>query len=280
MTYRSKLILCLVSLCLALLANPATAEQKPLWEFSLGLAAFNISDYRGSDERSTYVIPFPYIQYRGKRFRFDREGGHLDIFHANGVKLDFSLGAGPPVNSGDNKARKGMPDLNPQLEIGPQLEIRLATNIEKRRIWRLILPLRAVIATDLSETETIGWIFAPHVQVDFKHKWDIGIALGPLYATEKYHDYFYQVAPQFATATRPAYDASSGYSGARLTFLVSRTFRKFHFGAFARYDTLSGSTFEDSPLVKRNRSFMIGAGIAWHLAKSKKMVEWKNSRDD
>ncbi|GMQ91539.1 MAG: hypothetical protein BMS9Abin11_0848 [Gammaproteobacteria bacterium] len=276
MIHRSKIILCLILLSMALHTNPVRAEKKPLWEFSLGIAVFNISDYRGSDERSNYVIPFPYIQYRGKRFRFDREGGHLDIFHTNGVKLDFSLGAGPPVESRDNKAREGMPDLNLQLEIGPQLEIRLATNTEKRRIWRLILPLRAAIATDLSETETIGWIFAPHVQVDFKHKWDIGIAFGPLYATEKYHDYFYQVTPQFATATRPAYDARSGYSGTRLTFLVSRTFRRFHFGAFARYDTLSGSVFEDSPLVKRNRSFMIGTGIAWYLAKSKKMVEWEN----
>jgi outer membrane scaffolding protein for murein synthesis (MipA/OmpV family) len=98
------------------------------------------------------------------------------------------------------------------------------------------------------------------------------MAAGPLYATERLHDYYYQVDPAFATATRPAYDARAGYSGVRVTVSLSKRFRHLWFGAFARYDDLSGTVFEDSPLVRIHRSFMTGFGIAWVAAVSEQRV--------
>ncbi len=90
-----------------------------------------------------------------------------------------------------------------------------------------------------------------------------------MYASEDYHDYYYEVQPAYATAARPAYDARAGYSGSRLTLTASRRYPRFWVGAFARYDSLSGAVFADSPLVKKQDSFMAGVGIAWILAESR-----------
>lgn len=249
----------------------ARAGELPRWEVGLGMVALSIPDYRGSDQQRGYLLPFPYIQYRGDVFQIDREGAHGDIFTSDHVKLDVSLNAGPPAKSGKNGARSGMPDIEPTVEAGPSLQIFLARNETHERTWSLRLPLRTVIATDLSHTQRIGWVFAPSLNYDTRNHggWDFSAAAGPLYATENYHDYYYEVQPAYATASRPAYNAHGGYSGSRLTLTASRRFKTFWVGAFARYDNLSGAVFEGSPLVKKKESFMAGIGIAWILAESK-----------
>ncbi|MCR4302401.1 MAG: MipA/OmpV family protein [Sulfuricaulis sp.] len=255
----------LVALCL--FAPAARAEDLPRWELGLGLAGLSIPDYRGSDEKRGYLLPLPYIQYRGEIFQVDREGAHGKLFTSERVRLELSVSAGPPARSDDNEARRGMPDIDPTAEVGPSLEIYLSQD----RAWSLRLPWRAVVATDLSHVNGIGWVFAPNLNYEARHNggWGFGAAVGPLYASEKYHDYYYEVLPAHATATRPAYDAPGGYSGSRVTFTASRRFPDFWVVAFARYDRLSGAAFEDSPLVKKNSSFMAGVGIAWVLAEAK-----------
>ena len=254
------------------------AKELPLWEAGFGVAGLSIPDYRGSDERRGYVLPLPYLIYRGDAIGIDREGIHGKIFKSDRVKLDVSLGIGPPAKSDENKARAGMPDIDPTVEAGPSLKIRLKRNESRDRIWSLRLPLRVVFATNLSHFRQIGWVFSPHLNFEALNigpgrGWNLGFAMGPLYATEKYHDYFYEVAPEFATPTRPAFNARGGYSGSRITLSLSKRFPKFWVGAFARYDALSGAVFEDSPLVKRNESFMFGGGVAWIFAKSKTKVQ-------
>ena len=258
-------------LILGLAALPAGAGELPRWEIGLGVGGLSIPDYRGADQRRSYVLPLPYIQYRGDVYRIDREGAHADVFTSDRVKLDVSLNAGPPAKSDRNDARAGMPNLDPSVEAGPSIHIYLARNKTRGRVWSLQLPLRAAAAVNLHHVQRIGWIFAPNLNLDALNlhgDWDLGIAVGPLYASEDYHDYYYEVAPAFATSTRPAYDARAGYSGSRMTLSLSRRFPKFWVGAFARYDNLSGAVFEDSPLVKRKDSFMAGVGIAWILAQA------------
>ena len=258
-------------LAVGLAAMPAGAGELPLWELGLGVGGLSIPDYRGSDQRRDYVLPLPYIQYRGDIFRIDREGAHGKLFASDRVKLEVSLAAGPPAKSNKNDARAGMPNLDPTVEAGPSLQLYLARNEARNRIWSLQFPLRAAAAVDLHRVQHIGWVFAPNLNfdaLDVHGGWDLGVAVGPIYATEQYHDYYYQVDPEFATPTRPAYDARGGYSGSRLTLTASRRFPKFWVGAFARYDNLSGAVFEDSPLVKRKDSFMAGVGIVWILAQA------------
>ncbi|MHB8729982.1 MAG: MipA/OmpV family protein [Sulfuricaulis sp.] len=264
----------LISAVLAagLYASAAPAGELPRWELGLGAAGLSIPDYRGSDQQRGYILPLPYIQYRGDVFRIDREGAHGDVFTSERMKLDLSINAGPPAKSSKNAARNGMPDINPTVEAGPSLHVYLARNVRRDREWSLRLPLRTVEAVSFSHFQRIGWVFAPSLDFNASNiggGWGIGTAVGPIYATEDYHDYYYEVAPAFATAARPVYDARAGYSGSRLTLTMSRRFPKFWIGAFARYDNLSGAVFADSPLVKQKHSLMAGIGIAWILAQSK-----------
>jgi outer membrane protein len=103
-------------------------------------------------------------------------------------------------------------------------------------------------------------------------KWNLGMQAGPLYATDDYHQYFYGVDPAFATSERPAFTASGGYSGALALVSLTRRFPRFWIGAFARYDTLKGAAFEDSPLVRRDYSVMAGFAIAWVFLESGRKV--------
>ena len=235
-------------------------------------------DYRGSDESQTYVLPFPYVIYRGDRLRVDRQGVRGVLFESERFEFDLSLNATPPVDSDENRARQGMPHLDPTIEIGPRLNVKLVQ--DRAREWALNfrMPLRAVIATDLSRVEGAGYTAYPHLTLDmrpllFGVKWNLGLQAGPLYATRRYHEYFYGVEPQFATPERPAYEARGGYSGTLALASITRRFPKFWVGAFARYDTLKGASFEDSPLLRRDYAVMAGIAVAWVFMESQKRVD-------
>jgi hypothetical protein len=81
------------------------------------------------------------------------------------------------------------------------------------------------------------------------------------------------VAPQFATPQRPAYEAHGGYAGLFSIVSLSRRFDGYWVGAFLRADTLRGAVFDDSPLVRRESYVAGGAAIAWVLGTSREMVE-------
>ena len=267
-----RLIIVSAMLSICLFTVQAHAGELPRWEMGLGVAGLSFPDYRGSDQRREYLLPLPYVQYRGDVFRIDREGAHGDLFASDRVKLDISLNAGPPAKSSRNDARSDMPDIDPTVEAGPSLHIYLARDESRDHVWSLRFPLRAAAATDLRHVQRIGWVFAPNLNFDvtgLAGGWDIGVAAGPMYASEDYHHYYYEVQPDFATASRPAYDAQAGYSGSRMTLTATRRYPRFWVVAIARYDTLSGAVFADSPLVKKQESFMAIVGVAWILATSR-----------
>lgn len=262
-------------LCTAL-GGRAHAEQKPLWEAGLGMGALVFPDYRGSDEMQAYPIPVPYFVYRGKFLKADRDGMRGELFDRHYAELSISLNATIPVRSEDNAARAGMPDLDPTIEIGPSLDLHLWRSRDERIKIDLILPLRAPITVE-SSPQMIGWVFSPRVNVDVQNVhatgWDFGVGAGPLFADRKYHDYFYSVPPEYATASRPTYDAHGGYSGAHVIASLSKRFPKYWVGAYVRYDVLDSVAFDDSPLFKSSGYFAGGIGIAWMIGRSKRMVE-------
>lgn len=256
---------------------PAWAEPRPQWELGFGATAFTLPDYRGSDERRGYVFPLPYFVYRGESLRVDRQGLRGIFFESDRVELDFSVFGTPPVDSSKNQARQGMPDLDPTLEIGPLVKVTLWRDRAAGEQLDLRLPARYVIASDLSHAHSAGWVFNPNLGLnlrpDMGGRWNLGMTTGPIFATSKYHAYYYGVDPQFATAERPAYSARGGYSGWMGLVSLSRRYQKLWVGAFARYDALSGAAFEDSPLVRRHSSWMAGIGAAWVFTQSERMVD-------
>lgn len=267
---------CLSPLVIVALLAPTSgvAEPRPLWEVGAGVAALRLPDYRGSDESRNYVYPLPFFIYRGDALRIDREGARARFFEAGRARLDLSLYATPPVDSQRDRARSGMPNLDPTVEIGPMLRIALLDEPRRERRLEFRLPLRAAIATNLSRTRLAGFVLYPHINADTRlGGWAVGVQGGALFASAQYHRYFYGVDPAFATADRPAYEARGGYSGFAALASVSRRVGRLWIGAFARYDSLRGAVFEASPLVRRSDSLMAGIGIAWVFAESAARVD-------
>lgn len=262
-------------LALMLLPFAAQAGQKPLWEAGAGIAAVNFPDYRGSDERSTFVLPIPYFVYRGEFLKVDRDSVRGRLFETERLKLDISLNGSVPVDSDDNRAREGMDDLDPTLEIGPILKYHAWQSADSRYQLDLRLPVRAVIST---EPEHVGWVAQPQVNLDIRDPldqpgWKLGLLAGPLLGDADYHDYFYGVDAREVRPGRPAYEADGGYAGAQVIMALSKRFEKRWVGGFIKWDTLSGAEFEDSPLVRDKSSFTAGFAISWVLKVSEQLVE-------
>ncbi len=247
---------------------------EPLWELGLGIAAVRFPDYRGSDQASTHVLPLPFVAYRGRFLRADRDGARAIIFAGRRIELDVSLSASVPSDSQDNEARRGMPDLPGTFEIGPNMNIELWQSADRRYKLDLRLPVREAITLERSP-RAIGVTFSPNLNLDIRNfagRWNLGLLGGPLYADRRLHQHVYGVANEFASATRPAYSASGGYAGWRAVTAFSRRLGNAWLGGFVRYDDLNGASFASSPLVRHERSFTAGFGISWIFAVSDQRV--------
>ena len=258
-------------------AGQAVAAEKPLWELGVGLSALSFPDYRGSDESRFFAIPFPYVVYRGTFLKADKDGIRGKFFDSDRIELNGSVGASVPVSSDDNRARQGMSDLQPTVELGPSLDIHLWRSQDRRYTLDVRLPARAAV-TVMGGMDYVGWEFSPRLVLDVSDVaghagWNLGMLAGPMYGSERSHDYFYSVAPQYATADRPAFDAEAGYAGSQFLVSVSRRYRKHWLGAFVRWDSLNGAVFADSPLVRQENYFAAGIAVAWIFKESSKMVE-------
>ncbi len=257
----------------AVLLFPAMAwsQEKPLWELGVGAAIGSFPAYRGAASQHTEVLPIPFITYRGERVSFDREGLRGKLFESPRWRLELSADAMVPVEQ-DAGLRQGMPGLAPMLELGPSLEYLIGES--RTTEWRLRLSLRSAIAVDFPSLASQGVVVHPNLALDIHNgSWEMGGSVGPLYASEAYHDYYYSVPVDYATAQRAAYQAEGGYSGLRLTLGASRYFGNFWLGMFVRYDDLNGAVFVDSPLVEQKSAVMGGVALSWIFRRSGRMVE-------
>lgn len=265
-------------------ATGARAESLPLWEAGVGVSVIDFPEYRGSAERRTWVLPFPYIVYRGEYLKADERRGVRGLFFkTESVELDVSFNGTVPVKSSENAARQGMPDLDATLEVGPSLNFSLLKSADRKSTLELRLPVRGVLASDFSYVDFVGWVFQPTLNVDTRDAfgytgWKLGFLGGPVYSDGRYNRYFYAVDPAFATATRPAYSPGGGYGGAQFIAALSKRYRDFWIGGFAKWDTLSGAVFADSPLVTARQSWSGGIAIAWMVDESKARVETNNGQ--
>jgi MipA family protein len=253
----------------------ASAEDLPLWELGIGFAAAQLPDYRGAEESKSYLFPTPYVVYRGDILK--AEGARIkgQIFESNRFKLDISLSGSLPVNSDDNQARSNMPDLDLTGEIGPSLELNIWKNVPDS-LW-LKIPLRSVLSVDRSNLAYRGLILAPSFQydweVDLMGWWKMSLSLGPIFATRRYHEYFYEVDAPYATQGRHEYHPGGGYSGTTTSLGLQKHYHDFWIGAYARYDRLSDAAFEESPLVKSKDYLSAGVIMTWFFAKSGTLVK-------
>jgi MipA family protein len=257
--------------------EPSPADLKPLWEFGLGAGALAFDDYRGSGTSHAYPIPLPYFVYRGRILRSDENGLRGRFFNQDRVELSVSVNGTTPVLN--DSARHGMPDLRPTLEVGPALDIHLWRSADERLKLNVRVPVREAFTID-SSPRAIGVFTAPNINLDIAQLpgfegWNIGFLTGPLFAARSYDDYFYSVAPQYASPGRPAFEARGGYAGTQALASLSRRYPSYWVGAYVRYDTLAGASFVDSPLVTTHGYWSLGFGVAWMITKSTRLVESK-----
>ncbi|NMF88023.1 MipA/OmpV family protein [Aromatoleum petrolei] len=267
----------LAALLVPVFAPVAAAAEKPLWELGAGLTVLQFPAYRGSDEDRLFVLPVPYVVYRGEFLKADRQGIRGTFFDSDRVELSLSLGASPPVSSDRVKAREGMPDLKPTVEIGPSLDVRLWRSADERLRLRTRLPLRAGFTAE-GGPESTGWQFTPQLNLDWRDPaglggWTLGVIAGPVYGDRRQHRYFYEVEANEAMPLRPAYDARGGYGGTQVLAALWKRYPGWWVGGFVRYDTLAGAVFDDSPLVKRKDYFAAGFALTWVLGESSRRVE-------
>ena len=214
-----------------------------------------LPDYRGSDEVHSYVLPVPYIIYRLEWIKADRTGIRSKLLNWEQAEVNLSLSATPPVRSKNNRAREGMSDLKPMVELGPSLDIHLWRGDDRRFKFDVRTPVRAAFTVE-SQPRDAGVNLSPTLNFDVAgiggRPWQLGMLAGPIFATRRQHQYYYGVPESDARPDRPAFDAHGGYAGLQFLVALSRRFEKAWFGAYARYDTLRGAVFEDSPLVRRS----------------------------
>lgn len=255
------------------------AQDVPKWEAGIGISTLHLPDYRGSNEARSYVLPLPYFVYRGDKIKVDRQGIRSELFNTDFIQLDISAGASVPVNSDKNLARAAMPNLDGTAELGPSLEISLARSRDRRTKLDLRIPVRMAFTLGPEKFgQNIGIVATPHLNLDIKDVagmsgWNLGVLAGLSYASARNHGYFYNVAPQYASASRPAYHVGGGYGGNQLIVALSKRFNQYWVGAFLRADSLKGAVFENSPLIKTKSYVTAGIGFSWILKQSEQHVQ-------
>ena len=275
-----KISRCILTASLALSGLAAAAGEKPLWELGLGVGVVSFPDYRGSDHQRTWLLPVPYVIYRGEFLRADREGVRGRFFDSDRIELNLSLSASVPVDSDGSTAREGMDDLEPTVEIGPTLDLTLWRSADRDRTLDLRLPLRWAVTVSGSPRD-VGIVFSPRLNLDLRNPfghagWNFGLQAGPIFTDRRNNAFYYDVASADATPTRPAYASRGGYGGSQFVAALSKRFDTYWVGGFARYDALDGAVFDDSPLVRSRSAWAVGIGIAWMLGESSRRV----SNDD
>lgn len=263
-----------------LVSSPVTAKELPLWEIGGGGTALALPDYRGSDEYHGYVLPFPYLVYRGETFKVDRQRARAMLFNSRDVELDLSVNASVPVRSSRNEARRGMQNLDPVWELGPSLKWTLYRSANRSSDLSFRLPVRAAVASNFSRVNGAGFTATPTIGMDWRDvrvgtspDWNFSALASVLYATRAYHDYIYSVAPQYATTTRAAYTAPGGYGGWQMTGTFAKRFGRMWAGGFVRYDNVANAAFDGSPLIRTRANASAGIALSWVFYESPTKVE-------
>ena len=249
---------------------PATAQTLPLWEAGVVAGAVTAPAYPGSTERSTRALARPFFVYRGEVIRTDQGGVGARVVHTD--RIDFDIGFAGSLPARDVEAREGMPDLGLLLEFGPRLKYLIASPSPTSRL-RIEVPLRAVFEVRAGVRRK-GATFEPRLVFDSRETgspWGYDLSLGAVFGDRGVNRYLYDVAPQYATATRPAYTASGGLmllrAGTSFNYRFQSGVRVY---AFAREESYARSANLDSPLIKGSSGASFGGGVRWTLGRSAK----------
>ncbi len=252
------------------LAGAARGEPSPpktagSFDWGLGLVSLRMNHYRGSDQYKNYFIPLPYFCYKGDMLEAEPSFVRGTFYRGDLITLKLSIMVGLSVESKENRAREGMPDLGYMFETGPMLIVNLWRSPGRKHQLTLESPLRYVFATDFTYVRPVGVFGVPFINfVSYPQQatggWQSELSAAAMYGNRSYHGYFYTVKEEYARPERPEYHARGGYSGLQLAWILNRRFGRILLIPFFRYDYLRGAVFEMSPLVLTRHYFAFGLG--------------------
>lgn len=267
---RSVATILLLSVPSAAIAASESDADLPLWEIGVaGIGAY-VPDYPASGHSQLTGFALPIVTYRGDLFLFSADSdGVQGAFQINDrTTLTLGLDAAFSAKSKDNAQRRGLPDLDYLVEIGPSLEYRFWEDGDRR--LTAIAQVRAAFAVDTDLFDYTGVAVEPqliYTQDTFLlPELQLTLGLSSKFAYDGLNQYFYDVAPQFATPDRCAYRAHDGYQQTALStklFLpVSPRLSVFALGQLL-YD--DGAANENSPLYRDDFTYALGLGLAYSL---------------
>lgn len=261
----------------------ALDEAQPLWEFGVGGGVVDVANYPASGERNFIALAAPYLVYRGDVFRLGGGGGARAVVVEKGnFEIDLSFGGAFSADSEDNSVREGMPELDFLFEVGPQIIYKVKDfSFDGGGNGRLNAKVqtRAVFSTDFGRIDQRGYVLESQLSYQQRgvmlDKTGLNVSFSATFASEKLHDYFYQVGDEFVTDNRQAFDAKGGYLGSELSvgfsFPIFENARGFIGGSASFHQ---GTANEDSPLFEDDVTFSIGAGFVWRLYESREKANW------
>jgi outer membrane scaffolding protein for murein synthesis (MipA/OmpV family) len=262
----------------ALVGTETTDVTTPLWEAGVLAAGGWVSHYPAASEGQFRALPIPYVIYRGDTLRIGDNGlvRARKEFADDRLEIDIGLDGAFDVDSKDNKARSGMPDLDLLVEVGP--EITWHFNSKKNPVQvDLSMEVRAVISAEFVSFGYEGVTVNPQLSVFDReflgtHLRAYG-SVGPVFGYDGMNEYFYQVDSAYAEPGRPAYRAKSGYIGTETTvglaYPVTENLLLFSAAQVGYY---GGAANEDSPLHRDDVNVNVGVGIRWSFWHSEARV--------
>lgn len=254
-------------------AQQADEPARPLWEAGVAVLGLNMPDYPAAGRNRWRAAVAPVVVYRGSRWRIDNEGVRGKLIDTGRLSIDVSGAAA--FNARQNPAREGMPPLDYTFELGPQIIYRMPMGA--RQQISAHLKARAVVSTNGRRTHARGAVIEPELRWQ-RRGWPDGASQVQLsaqatWASEALQDYFYQVDPEFGTATRPAYDAQGGYFGSAFRAGLSRRLNATTVLNFsANISHHGGAANEASPLFQRRTTSGLFAAVVWTPWRSARMA--------
>jgi MipA family protein len=255
----------------------AEPDDQPLWEIGAVAGGGWLPDYPASSQNHTRVLALPYAIYRGEIFRVGERGAARGIVYDDQrIEIDLGLDAAFAVDSDDNNAREGMPNLDYLLELGQRVRYRFLPEPDGHEL-DASLAVRGVVSTDFANWRYQGVTINPAVSYRVRplpeKEFRLVATLSPFWGVDGLNKYFYEVKPRFERDDRPAYQADNGYIGTELNLGATwgpwervRVFGGVQLGYW------EGSANEDSPLYREDFTVAVGGGLRVALFRSESRV--------
>lgn len=251
-------------------------EEQPRYELGAGFLLLNVPDFPGSDNNRLRFLPFPYGIYRGKYLRADDEGTRARLFSSKFHETSVSGSFNFPVRSGNNPRRLGMPDLPALAGFGPRFLFRLLGDDTYERL-NLSLALRVKASHDLKRHFRYeGFAIQPGLSYWKKFQSIESTLFSSLnfnFGTARLSQFFYQVAPDFATDDRPAFHAQAGLVQSSLLVGLGHNIQDNLFVFLSSsWRNLDLSSNRDSPLIATRNNIAVAFGLVWTFFESESKV--------